>query len=276
MSRVSLLSRGCKYNYYQGDANTISANTGNNNLVYRIGPNKLVNKLEMASLGDIKIFNNSNSSLLLNGSSVNLSGGGYVSYLNISNGLINLFSYGRMNLSSSAGGLTVSAGTSGELTLHGSSGISISTNGSSEIVMSSNNIRVNTNGGLFYFPNQSWAGQGVFVTRPSQGNYYLYGITLSGSAFHIQGFVYSGSAKSSTACTPTAINAWLQSTYGWVSGPGYYQGQPIIRSEMCSTSKTINIYLANSVTQFRTLNITSVATILSVDLNVVSVYCQNR
>ena len=46
--------------YYQGDADTISANTG---LVHRIGPNKLVNKLEIYS----------NSSISLTGTNVNIS-----------------------------------------------------------------------------------------------------------------------------------------------------------------------------------------------------------
>ena len=50
--------------YYQGDANTISANTGNDNLVYRIGPNKLVNKLEISSVGNIAV--NSSSQIALN------------------------------------------------------------------------------------------------------------------------------------------------------------------------------------------------------------------
>lgn len=56
--------------YYQGDANTISANTGNNNLVYRIGPNKLVNKLEIYS----------NSNMVINSSqNINLNATSYVS-----------------------------------------------------------------------------------------------------------------------------------------------------------------------------------------------------
>lgn len=138
--------------YYQGDANTISANTGNNNLVYRIGPNKLVDRLEIESKGNMSI--NSSSLIALTSSNTNITAYGKINIYGDegvsvnANGVVNINSAYNLNMFT-PNSITINGGTGVHLASSnyvditnysaGTCGISISS------VFSNVNISTSTN-----------------------------------------------------------------------------------------------------------------------------------
>lgn len=175
--------------YYQGDANTISANTGNNNLVYRIGPNKLVNKLEIYSNSTIAL--NTNSSMLMNvpNGNINIAGTGITA--NLGSGSIDLHSQSGTTIKDSTGGPTLTLAspratlyghyldlTGSNVTISGSNQIELNSNGLSSIYLNGINANMFAEG---LIEINSVSG-GINITAQSSGQLNLHGdsgVTIS-------------------------------------------------------------------------------------------------
>ena len=125
--------------FYQGDADNISANTGDNNLIHRVGPNKLVNKLEIESKG----------------SGINISvtpTSAPPAYLSLSSGKANLYAESGIELNALSGDVELFAGTGRNINIYGDGGVNID---GPSINISSGSINVigidinNTNGVIY-------------------------------------------------------------------------------------------------------------------------------
>lgn len=193
--------------FYQGDADRISANTGDDYLVYRIGPNKLVNKLEIYSNSNIAL--NTTSSILMNAQ----------------NGNVNIFGSG-MNASFGAGGAHINT-SSGIYLNDGSSTLdlgSATANLSSERTLISGNIFTNIRSGNTSL-NLSSGGVNIYactaLLAPSVNISGMPGVQICGNGSQV--LIMNGISIYSPTSIRIATNSLSSDIYiDPVDGQKYY------------------------------------------------------
>ena len=160
--------------FYKGDANNISANTGDDYLIHRVGPNKLVDRLEIESKGNMSI--NSSSLIALTSNSITINGGtgvhlvssNYVDITNYSVGTcgISISSvFSNVSISTSANDISISA--SRNLYLNGSN-IQCNAPQGMNVRIGSNTINFPTKSGTIALTSDI-SGASPTVTQNSDG-----------------------------------------------------------------------------------------------------------